>query len=642
MSRSAKAVPLIILCALIIAVPSVWANWVQDGVALCTATERQIYPVITSDGAGGAIVSWRDLRSGIWAIYAQRVNNSGFVQWTVDGVTLSTAAGSLGYQAITSDGAGGAIVAWEDSIGGIPDIYAQRVNASGAVQWTADGVALCMAPGLQWNPKIISDGAGGAIVAWQDNRSGSWDIYAQRVNVSGAVQWMADGVALCTVAGQQYYPDLISDGAGGAIVTWDDDRGDIYSQRVNASGAVQWTADGVALSTAAGEQSVPKIISDGAGGAIVTWIDLRSGNYDIYAQRVNTSGFVQWTADGVALSTAAGSQGYQAITSDGAGGAIVTWEDSISGSPDIYAQRVNASGAVQWTADGVALCMAPGLQWNPKIISDSAGGAIVAWQDNRSGSWDIYTQWVNASGAVQWTADGVALCTVVGDQTYPAITSNGAGGAIVTWSDDRSGNNDIYAQWTGNQPIATLLQSYTSSVSDQGITVTWTLAEMDADVEFFILRNARGTQDFIELSTVGLVREGLAFEFIDRYAEPGTTYKYRVDIQMENERKTLFETEPVEAPAVPMTLYQNHPNPFNPSTMISYYVAVASTITLDIYDSSGRLVVRLIDSEKRPKGANAVEWRGVDGQGRPVSSGVYFYRLTTGKQTYSKKMVLLR
>ena len=128
-----------------------------------------------------------------------------------------------------------------------------------------------------------------------------------------------------------------------------------------------------------------------------------------------------------------GDQYIPTITSDGAGGAIVTWEDSRSGNYDIYAQRVNASGAVQWTADGVALCTATGSQWAPTITSDGAGGAIVTWQDYRSGNYDIYAQRVNASGAVQWTADGVALCTATGYQGAPTITSDGAGGAIVTW-----------------------------------------------------------------------------------------------------------------------------------------------------------------------------------------------------------------
>ena len=109
---------------------------------------------------------------------------------------------------------------------GDSDIYAQRVNASGVPQWTADGVALCTAANYQAYPTIVSDGAGGAIVTWQDGRSGyrnsAADIYAQRVNALGVPQWTADGVALCTAASSQGSPTIVSDGAGGAIVTWQD------------------------------------------------------------------------------------------------------------------------------------------------------------------------------------------------------------------------------------------------------------------------------------------------------------------------------------------------------------------------------------------------------------------------------------
>jgi hypothetical protein len=454
MNRLLKAAPLVILGALIIAVPSAWANWVQDGMALCTATGEQQSPQITSDGAGGAIITWYDYRSGTYDIYAQRVNASGSVQWTANGVALCTATGNQESPQITSDGAGGAIITWYDYRSGTYDIYAQRVNASGAVQWTTDGVALCTVTGNQQSPQITSDGAGGAIVTWYDFRSGSrYDIYAQRVNASGSVQWTANGVALCTATGWQYNPMIVSDGAGGAIVTWQDYRSgnnDIYAQRVNASGAIQWTANGVALCTATGNQESPQITSDGAGGAIVTWSDYRGASPDIYAQRVNASGAIQWTANGVALCTATGNQESPQITSDGAGGAIVTWNDGRSLPYDIYAQRVNASGSVQWTANGVALCTATGGQYNPMIVSDGAGGAIVTWQYDRSGTYDIYAQRVNASGAIQWTANGVALCTATGNQFDPTIATDGSGGAIVTWRDHRSGSTfDIYAQRVG-------------------------------------------------------------------------------------------------------------------------------------------------------------------------------------------------
>jgi hypothetical protein len=453
MSGMAKAVPLVVLCILIIAVPSVWAYWVQDGVGLCTATGSQTSPQITSDGSGGSIVTWNDQRAGNWDIYAQRVSASGSALWTVNGATLCTATGSQQLPQITSDGVGGAIVTWQDQRSGNWDIYVQRVNASGTAQWTTDGVALCTATGNQQSPMIASDGAGGAIVTWQDQRSGNWDIYVQRVNASGSAQWTANGVVLCGATGTQQYPMMASDSAGGAIVTWEDYRSgsnaDIYAQRVNASGSAQWTTNGVALCAATGGQNSPTIGSDGVGGAIVTWYDLRSSTYHIYAQRVNALGIAQWTTDGVALCMAAGSQLAPTIVADGAGGAIVTWEDIRSLSTyDIYAQRVNASGTAQWTTNGIALCVATGNQYTPTITSDGAAGAIVTWQDGRNGTsnYDIYAQRVNATGTVQWTTDGVALCAATANQMYPTITSDGAYGAIVTWFDNRSGNNDIYAQ----------------------------------------------------------------------------------------------------------------------------------------------------------------------------------------------------
>ncbi len=180
--------------------------------------------------------------------------SSAYAVWITDGVAIAPVLDPLPTQPqITSDGSGGSIITWQDYRGGSYDIYAQRVDASGVVQWMANGVAVCRA-GYEMNPQIVSDGSGGAIITWQDYRAGSYDIYAQRVNASGVVQWMTDGIAVCTAGYDQTYPQIVSDGSGGAIVTWWDYRGgstwDIYAQRVNASGVVQWMTDGIAVCTA--------------------------------------------------------------------------------------------------------------------------------------------------------------------------------------------------------------------------------------------------------------------------------------------------------------------------------------------------------------------------------------------------------
>src|SRR3989304_788331 len=81
-------------------------------------------------------------------------------------------------------------------------IYTSNTYAA----WSSDTTVnneICTAPGYQYNPTIVSDGIGGAIITWFDFRNGDYDIYAQRINASGDVQWTADGVPICTATGSQ-------------------------------------------------------------------------------------------------------------------------------------------------------------------------------------------------------------------------------------------------------------------------------------------------------------------------------------------------------------------------------------------------------------------------------------------------------
>jgi len=437
---------LLVALMVVMVLPAVsLAQWVEDGVPICTATGYQWWPQLVSDGIGGAIITWVDERSGSADIYAQKVDVSGTVKWTPDGVEICTATGGQWATKIVSDGAAGAIITWE----GEYRIYAQRVDRSGRVQWDSNGVAICTAPYDQLFPQLVSDGAGGAIIAWQDYRSDSADIYAQRVDASGTVLWTDDGVPICTAVGDQCRPRLIFDGAGGVIIVWG--GRDIYAQRVDASGRVLWDSNGVAICTAWDEQwAFPRLVSDGVGGATITWQDYRNGYayIDIYSQRVDASGTVQWETNGVAICTAIGNQENPQLASDGAGGAIITWDDGRYRTQTIYAQRVDASGTIQWTTDGVPICTESMGRLFPQLISDGTGGAIFSWWDFRSDSGDVYTQRVDASGAVRWTVNGVAICTAMGDQQDPQLVSDGAGGAIITWTDCRRGYDyaDIYVQ----------------------------------------------------------------------------------------------------------------------------------------------------------------------------------------------------
>jgi len=488
MNNPSRMFCILVLVAMMAGVPSARAEWPESGVPVCTAASDQRYPAVAEDGCGGMIIAWYDYRSGDNDIYVQRIDATGEARWTPAGLPVCTVTGSQVSPRIISDGEGGAIVTWPDMRAGNYDIYAQRIDASGAVLWTADGIAICAATGAQSSPELVSDGAGGAIVTWYDYRAGNYDIYIQRVDGSGSILWTVGGVALCTVTGSQYYPQIVSDNFGGAVVAWYDYRAgnyDIYAQRVDAAGDPMWDADGVAVCTASGTQTTPRIVSDGACGAIVTWMDNRGGTYDVYVQRIDGWGSTRWMADGVVLCSATGTQRYPEIASDGAGGAIVVWEDNRAGNYDVYTRRVDASGNALWTADGVALCTAAGTQHLPLVVPDGSGGAVAVWNDNRSGDYDLYAQRFDAAGAVSWAAGGVVFCDAAEDQEYQRLIPDGFGGVMAAWQDERSVSLDIYAQAFDGEGRAVLLEPEIRSVSDvpddQGGTVylRWNAARLD-------------------------------------------------------------------------------------------------------------------------------------------------------------------
>jgi len=94
-------------------------------------------------------------------------------------------------------------------------------------------------------------------------------------------------------------------------------------------------------------------------------------------------------------------------------------------------------------------------------------------------------------------------------------------------------------------------------------------------------------------------------------------------------------------PPRPLSLGQNYPNPFNPETNIEFALSLPSQVRLEIFDILGRNVTTLID-QRMNAGRFVVTWKGVDGTGSQVASGVYFYRLTTEQEIRQEKMVLLR
>jgi hypothetical protein len=405
------------------------------------------------DSKGGAIVAWDDNRNSVTGqsdIYAQRIRKNGVVKWTSNGKAICTQTATQKSSSISESDNGSAIITWEDKRAGNYDIYAQKIDSSGNVLWTLDGIAVCSKTTQQKNPKIISDNAGGAIIVWEDSLNNYWDIYAQRVSSTGSLLWTSTGVVVCNSPNTQTNPRLKSDGFNGAIFTWQDKRNnvdyDVYAQRLDNNGSALWTANGVVICNAVNTQNNPRIEPDGANGVLIGWTDKRNAvDNNIYTQRINSTGVVQWATNGVLVCGATNNQSALDMKYLGSNGLLLTWKDDRATANAIYAQLVSLAGVNQLTGNGILISNSL-KSINPNTISDGLGGAIIAWQDSTTLGWDIMTQKINSVGAIQWAVGGEIVCSASDDQVNPSQVTDTDGGAVYVWEDHRNFSNyDLYA-----------------------------------------------------------------------------------------------------------------------------------------------------------------------------------------------------
>lgn len=461
--------------------------WTSNGIPIYAGGGSQQYPQLCSDGKGGAIFVWQDSRGGtLTDVYAQKINSAGVVQWPYEGVLICTTSEEHQEPQICSDGNGGAIIAWEDSRS--RDIYAQRVNSSGDVQWAANGIPICTGLWLKEDPRVCSDENGGAIITWVDNRGGAsnYQVYTQRINPIGNVQWTPNGELISQSGLTNIMSQITGDGKGGAFITWlDSVNWDIYIQYISINGILQWIGD-KPVCTEINPQFYNQICSDGNGGAFIAWQDRRSG-ITIYSQMIDSAGIMHWTPNGTLISTTASSSSRPELCNDGDGGVLITWEDN-----GIYTQRVNSSGSVLWTVDGIAICIGTGAHQDPQITSDKNGGCFITWEDTRNGDFDIYAQLVNSTGDVQWTTNGFPICTVINDQASPQICSGGKGSAIIVWFDSRFewGTYDIFAQMVKEKVSIIIVKQMQFEIADQSFSTDY------FNMTFFIHNETHQGVDF--------------------------------------------------------------------------------------------------------------------------------------------------
>ena len=704
---------------------------------------------IASDGQGGVVIAHQDFVSGNpQQLFVQRVSSAGAMIWGPVGTQVSVTGSSPRLPVVLGDDAGGAIVVWEQSgsilahhvvSGGQLDVgwpasgivvhaagysawnprivdaggetfciaftraasqgtaselvvVRMRVDGSYDPTWPAGGVVISPG-GIQQHPSLLPDGRGGVLLAWERGQGSSADICAQHVLVTGVVDplWPAAGRVVCAASGAQTYPMIASDLANGLLAAWTDARGgveDVYATRVLADGTLSpgWPADGAAVSTATGKQSVMAVASDGRGGIGVLWADGRhsASNNAVYLSSIRSDGMrsAYYPADGVKLADPMPYLAYGGLAADGAGGFLASWQGnpgvpvvhvdrwglagahpeitSVTDVPDDEGGFVNVTFARSWLDTMLTLPLSAYRIWREvpaaSALARQAGGMRALAFDDERGSgalaapgdlrvttdatgvmhyWEMYTA-IPCYGTPSYTVTvGTACDSAYGIRSGTSFMIEGrASDGVRAWVSPPAlgGSVDNLVPAAPTQLVGTY--------ADGVVTLRWKHST-SPDLRFYqILRLKNGGFSGQLYELMGYVSDTT---WTGTTSVPSWFYVCPFDVHIkQGPCAGVLPEGSLATPETPLafSLEPPSPNPSRGPLVLAFTLPSAGRVSFTIHDAQGRVVRSLVEGT-RPAGSHWIPWDGRTSEGRTAPPGVYFARLTCGDRTVTRRLLRL-
>lgn len=450
MSFAFRIPPALGLLAAFVASPA-FAQWSSDpatNLVISNDNGEQAQPKIAPTADGGFYISWFDDSSGGYDVHLQRLDATGTPLWAANGILVAARNfSSTQDYGLSIDADGDALLAFRlNDSSGNAQIDAQKVAPDGTLLWSAGGVIVSDDSGGANSPKITATGDGAVAVAWS---SSTYNIVVQKLDSNGAPLWGTSGVSIVPPSGGFFLADLHSDADGNVIASWgaqlsNFDR-EMWAQKLAAvDGGNLWGTDPVKVfggtNGAMQYGYFPPFIPDGAGGAVFVWYTVTTLG-DVHVQHILADGSAAFAQNGVDASTNTTRGHYEpAGAYDASSGDIyAVWQETNSMQTQIgvYAQRIDSTGARQWTDNGmvlVPLAIADQSQMNALPL---AGGVLATWVSNDSPSpMPIHVARLNADGTYAWTGNIVDIKTAPTDTSRLTSALSANGYAAYTWTDD--------------------------------------------------------------------------------------------------------------------------------------------------------------------------------------------------------------
>ncbi len=422
---------------------------------LADLSGEQVQPKAASVVDAADYVAWFDNAAGGYDVRLQRLDSQGNEMFAHNGLLIADRGfSSTQDYGLAVDAAGHAFLAFRDDRFGGTRITAQRIAPDGSTPWGAGGVQFGNGTDFVASPKIAATSDGAIVVAWTNEGT----VRLQRLDAAGNVLWMND-VVLSDPSASFSLCDVKPALDGGVIVSWVRSASfnsprHLYAQRVDADGNLAWGASHVAVFDGGSLQfgNFPPMVADGSGGAVFAWYNT-SGSLQCLVQRLDADGHEVFAHNGVPVSINAQqdrvspSAAFDPNTNE----TYVFWMEQRNAQSErgVYGQRLDASGARQWSDHGLVIRpVSPSIDYRSINAVFTAGRAMVAFIESAGfGNDAVRAAGLDPAGAFTWSPNIVDV-TPGGLERARLVSAAGSAGDRVTlaWQHGGSGAADVHAQ----------------------------------------------------------------------------------------------------------------------------------------------------------------------------------------------------
>ncbi len=637
-----------------------WSEQSFNPLMIAGGIGEQVIPKVAIHEDGSIYISRFDNASGNYDVWLQKFDPAGYHLWDEEGVLVSDhlAMSWLTDYDLDVDSDGNAVLTFQDIRNNVNNVYAYKVSPEGDLLWTSNGITMSYDTDPTYanmSPRVLCTADGNSYLAWQ-RMGDTTSVYLNRLDPEGNKLWGEYGILIEIPGESVTWPQMLET-TNGILVKYYRDTGPywsptrhLYIARYDQDGEVDWTTP---ISTAGGITAWTQIIdfhSDGLGGAIIAWYDDRNSDMvnEVYIQRVTSDGSISMPVNGALISTdTANQQYYPKLAVDPVNQYIFAfYKQTNSGQTQdgMNRQLIDYDGNRLWGDTGVVMIPLSSYVASPIKAYPTHMGAVIIYEVGTIPSSDmsmhIRAECYDNDGFNLWE-DYLDLVTTNTPKVHVDASSHPEEWVVLSWEEDYN----LYAtrgNGNGTTPMFYPPPDALSAlvIEFNNVELCWCFNYPSYPPETFSIYMNDELEVVVDYGITSHVFSNLDPGIYSFYIIANYPYGYDSE-PSETIYVTISETSTDEL-VNPMETLAIWPNPIASSAHVRFYQEQpAESVQISFINIKGQTVYKsnlIVSGQSWNDYYLNLDEIG----GNRIANGIYFLRLKSDDKLIQKKILILR